>query len=363
MHPTPAPTVTLNPTPAPPTMPKCLVCFRDTGNMVDFFASRLSACEAAIGQMDLCLYKDEKECAEEELVSYKKMVLVFCSDPASELSQLGDTGNIAIKNAHSCASAGAAVFNAYHGVSPPASEGHVLATDCTPVTPAKPGARRLAAKEIYPFSVSDGKAVFTATSVDDDYAFSPTGDLETVMASFTGPNKNFELDLKVELSPFALPTAAGADAIIFPKPANDFWLNSATLWKIGVTPKVAGAILAAKSPTGGKAVGRRLTATSQSETVQGKQEDAKLGDFEKASLALHVLKHAHSGIHHILEKETAEMSWGALIGYSTVAALLVVLALGACRSFLRQKKGYVAPEEQEEETQALGVDQLLAHSE
>jgi hypothetical protein len=39
-----------------------------------------------------------------------------------------------------------------------------------------------------------------------------------------------------------------------------------------------------------------------------------------------------------------------------VAALLAVLALGVCRRFLWQKRGYVAPEGQDEETEALSAE-------
>merc|ERR1719487_1722277 len=65
--PSPFPTVTLQPTPLPtlpPPMPTCLVCFRDTGDMVDYFASRLEACEKAILGMNHCL-TEVKPCDEE----------------------------------------------------------------------------------------------------------------------------------------------------------------------------------------------------------------------------------------------------------------------------------------------------------
>merc|ERR1719201_59164 len=64
MHPTPAPTVTFLPTPMPTTMPKCQICYSDTGTMVDFFESRLAACEEAVGRMNSCL-KGEFDCETE----------------------------------------------------------------------------------------------------------------------------------------------------------------------------------------------------------------------------------------------------------------------------------------------------------
>merc|ERR1719379_2981565 len=83
MHPTPAPTVTFEPTPMPTDMPKCLICFHDAGNMVDYFSARSAACETAVARMNSCL-KGEQDCDEELDKAYKKMVLVFCSTPGSE---------------------------------------------------------------------------------------------------------------------------------------------------------------------------------------------------------------------------------------------------------------------------------------
>merc|ERR1719379_3031206 len=91
MHPTPAPTVTFEPTPMPTDMPKCLVCFRDAGNMVDYFSARSAACETAVARMNSCL-KGEQDCDEELDKAYKKVVLVFCSTPGSEESKFGVTG-------------------------------------------------------------------------------------------------------------------------------------------------------------------------------------------------------------------------------------------------------------------------------
>jgi hypothetical protein len=338
VYPTPAPTVTLLPTPQPTQMlmPKCLVCFHDTGNMVDFFASRLSACQEAIARMDLCMYSSaaDTQCEEEELISYKKMVLVFCSEPGSEESLLAETGNIAIKPTMTCAQGGTAVLDPVHGVAPPSSAGHVLASDCT--APA----RRLGDKIL--FNVSDGATTFGVSSIDYSDEKDALG-LKSMTVELTGPNPAFEVDAHIEFDEVKAPTG-----IVFPKPFNDYWLNTDLLWKIGVVPKVAEALAAAKSPDGGKAVEmtRRLTAST-------------LGDFEKANIAMHVLKVSQNGIHHMILKERTQMSWVALAGYSSCAVLLVALALGACRGFFMKTKGYttmVAPEE-DDEMQSLGLHQ------
>jgi hypothetical protein len=191
--------------------------------------------------------------------------------------------------------------------------------------------------------------------VDYSQTLNSKGDIKSFTASVTGPNPTFEIDVHVELSPFDGP-GKGPSSIEFQEPPKNFWLNVLSLWKIGVAPKVKGAIATAKDPAGGKAVHaetRRLTPDKQ----------GKLGDFEKATVATHVLKLSHAGIHHMIFKKRAQMSLLALLGYSLGAVLLVVLAVGACRSFLRQKKGYVAPEEHDEETQALREDQLPVLSE
>jgi hypothetical protein len=316
--------------------------------MVDFFVSRLSACEDAITKMNLCLNEETAKlpakCAEEDLISYKKMVLVFCSDPASQESKLGETGNIVIKNVLTCAT-------------PSTSGGAVLASDCT-----EDDGRRLEQAGIGPFAVSDGTTTFTASSVDYSHETDTFGVPKSLTASLTGPDPAFELDVKVELSPFKSLHGKVTDEIEFQEPAGKFWLNTLTLWQIGVSPKVKGAIAAAKAATGGVAVttaARQLTPDKE----EGKTAGATLGDFEKATVATHVLKLSQTGIHHMILKKRAQMSWLALLGYSLGAVLLVVLALGACRSLLHQKKGYVAPEDQDEEAVALAVDQSMVDSE
>merc|ERR1719201_2172890 len=338
MHPTPAPTVTFEPTPMPTEMPKCLICFADAGNMVDYFESRLAACEEAVGRMNSCL-KGAFDCQDELTTAYKRMVLVFCSIPGQQESMLGSSGKIVLKPAASCTQTGSETVNAYSGAD--TSEGHVLAADCTP-------GRRLE-KLDEPFHVSDGEKIFTVSNVDAAVENSEvTGALKSFSATLTGPNPAFEIDILLELGKFT-EEKKGPEAIPFP-PTN-FYLNANTLWEMGVAPKVEGALEAARSAKGGRAIvvetpARKLAAE------EGKKE---LGDFEKATFAIHALKHARMGIKH-MHKQRAQKSWVSLVGYSMVAALLVVLALGVCRRFLRQQKGYVAPQEQEEETQALRAD-------
>ena len=174
---------------------------------------------------------------------------------------------------------------------------------------------------------------------------SPTGDLKSFTTTLTGPDPAFELDIHTELSPFAPAGDKGPEAITFPTPT--FWLTASSLWTLGVAPKVGPALEAAKSATGGRTVvldDRRLGAE------EGKKE---FGEFEKASVALHVLKLSRTGIHRLIKKQREQNSWAALVGYPMVAALMVVVAMVAYRSFLRMKKGYVAPEEQDEETEGL----------
>merc|ERR1719235_897986 len=169
------------------------------------------------------------------------------------------------------------------------------------------------------------------------------GDLESYTASLTGPDPAFELDFSLVLSPFAPPGPKGPEQLEFKTPET--WLDAASLWTIGVAPKVQGALEAAKSAKGGRAV---VLQTRQLAADRADKEGATFGDFEKANVAMHILKLSRTGIHYMINKQRAQSSWAPLVGHPMVVALLVVLALGACRSFLSQKKGYVAPEEQDE---------------
>jgi hypothetical protein len=323
-------------------MPKCLVCFHDTGNMVDYFESRLAACEVAVGYMNSCL-KGEYVCDEEIDGAYKRMVLVFCSEPGSQESKLGATGGVVLKPDASCTHTGTDTVNAYSG----ASEGDVLASDCTPDGTMPHGGRRL--DKIEPFTVSDGEKTYHVSDVEESYEMTPGGDLKSFTASFTGPSPDFELDVHLELSHFANPGPKGPEQLSFKTPT--FWLNAASLWSIGVAPKVKGALAAAESSTGGRVVvldDRRLGAG------EGKKE---FGDFEKANVAMHVLKLSRKGIHHLIKKQREQTSVVAFAGNVMVAAVLALLALGVCRRFLWQKKGYVAPEGLDEESiPALAVE-------
>jgi hypothetical protein len=226
-------------------------------------------------------------------------------------------------------------------------DGEVLASDCTP--DRRLGGRlhrRLESGSTVYGTVSDGEKLYHVTDVEDSYEMSPSGDLKSFTASLTGPDPAFEFDFHVELSPFSPSPPKGPEEIPFKTPT--FWLNAGSLWTLGVAPKVGPALEAAKSTKGGRTVvldDRRLGAED------GKKQE--FGDFEKASVALHVLKLSRTGIHHLIKKQREQNSWAALVGYPMVAALMVVLALVAYRSFLRLKKGYVAPEEQDEETEGL----------
>merc|ERR1719281_1583316 len=316
MHPMPAPTVTFLPTPMPTEMPKCLVCFHDTGNMVDYFTSRLAACEVAVGYMNSCL-KGEFTCDEEINGAYKRMVLVFCSMPASQESKLGASGGLELVPAAACTTTGDATVNAYSG----ASEGDVLASDCTP-DGYMPHGRRLDA--IDPFTVSDGETSYHVSDVEESYEMTPSGDLKSMTMSFTGPDPAFELDVHLEMSHFTNPGDKGPEQLTFKTP--EFWLNAKSLWEIGVAPKVQGALEAAASSTGGRVVvmdDRRLGA-------EGKKES---GDFEKTNVAIHVLKLSRKGIHHLIQKQRETTSVLAFAGNVMVAAVLVLLALGVCRRF------------------------------
>jgi hypothetical protein len=262
------------------------------------------------------------------------MVLVFCSEPGSQESKLGVAGNIVLQPDASCTQTGSETINAYSG----ADKKGKLAADCTP------DSRRL--KKVDPFHVSDGEKIFTVSNVDTSAETSEiTGAPKSFTASLTGPDPAFELDVHLELSPF-VEEKKGPAAIPFPVPANDFWLTAGLLWTIGVAPKVEGALEAARSATGGRAVALQ---SARQLAEEGKKEGATFGDFEKANVAMHVLKLSRTGIQH-MRNQRAQKSWVALVGCSMVAVVLAVLALGVCRRFLRQKKGYVAPEEQDEET-------------
>jgi hypothetical protein len=345
VYPTPAPTVTLEPTPLPTmmTMPKCLVCFRDSGNMVDFFASRLAACQEAIGKMDTCL-GGSSACTEEETIAYKRMVLVFCSEPASQEAKLGETGNLALFPPMSCSTPGAAVLDPVSGVKPGASSGETLANGCRRLEGEEDQARRLEDKILFP--VSDGATVFGVSNVA--YDSDKEGlDMKSLSVKLTGPEPDFEIDVDVDFDKFG-ESDTPSKVIEFPKEAT-MWLNTDMLWEIGVAPKVAEAVAAAKGPEGGMAV-----------QMTRKLKGVSLGDFEKASVMLHVLEFSHKGIHHVLLKERAVKSWVALAGCSSVALVLAALALGACRNFMMKQKGYttmVAPEAEDEETHAMGFAQ------
>lgn len=121
---------------------------------------------------------------------------------------------------------------------------------------------------------------------------------------------------------------------------------------MGVAPNVADAIVTAKTPGDAQAVkvqGSRKLAAKQRGTGEN-LEAAKMG------IALRVLKLSQRGVHHIVKKQQlAQSRWVAVAGTSMAAVLLVVFALGA-RGLLRSKQDYVAPAEQEEESQPLGVD-------
>merc|ERR1719456_124160 len=98
---------------------------------------------------------------------------------------------------------------------------------------------------------------------------SPNGDLKSFAATLTGPNPAFEVDVDVELAPFSGPGDKGPEQITFGTPT--VWLDAGSLWASGVSPSVKGALEAAKSATGGRAVvlqGRKLAAD------QGKKEGA-----------------------------------------------------------------------------------------
>jgi hypothetical protein len=283
--------------------------------------------------MDKCL-QGELDCDDELLVAYKKMVLVFCSDPASQESKLGGSGSIKLDPEAECTTPGKAVLNLYHGVSP--AQGEVLASDCTPE------GRRLSAPVAV--VVSDGEKSYAVSAMDTSEEKTSSGQPKSFTAVLTGPDPAFELDVTVELSAFS---QGSPKEIVFPTPANNFWLNAGSLWAIGVSPKVKGALEAARSAKGGRAV--VLTHTRQL-AEEGKKTGATLGDFEKASIAMHFLKLSRTGIHHMINEKRAQSSWGAVAGYPMVAALVVVAALGAFRTYLRMNKGYVAPEEQNDET-------------
>jgi hypothetical protein len=270
------------------------------------------------------------------------MVLVFCSMPGSQESALGYTGQLALKPAASCTQTGTDTVNAY---SASGTEGHSLATDCSPDT------RRL--EEVH-FPVSDGEKVYTVSNVDPVVEMSEvTGSLKSFSATLTGPDPTFEIDILLEASPF-MEEPKGPEAIVFPP--SQFWMSSEMLWEMGVAPKVEGALEAARSATGGRAIA--VSSARKLSAEDGKKEEATFGDFEKATVAIHVLKHARTGVKHY-HKHLAKKNWMSLVGYSMVVAVLAVLALGVCRRFLRQTKGYVAPQEQDEETMPM----QLVHSE
>jgi hypothetical protein len=285
--------------------------------------------------MNHCL--QSTDCGEELLIDYKRMVLVLCSDPASQESKLGATGSIALKPTATCTQTGSAEVNAYDG----AEEGDKFAGDC-------PG-RRLAPVPVQPFIVSDGQTTYHVTAMDGEAETSSTGEFKSFTATLTGPEPEFELDVHVELAPFSGP-GKGPEEIVFPTPEG-FWLNAASLWSIGVSPKVKGALEAARSATGGRAV-----VTESRRLHEDKKEGATLGEFEKAGVMMHFLKVSRTGIHHMINEQRKQTSWGAVVANPMVAALVVVLALGAFRRFMWQKNGYVAPEEQDEETQPVTAE-------
>merc|ERR1719420_1657423 len=102
-------------------------------------------------------------------------------------------------------------------------------------------------------------------------------------------------------------------------------------------------LVAARSSTGGRAV-----VLQQGRQLEGKKEGATFGDFEKANVAISIMKLSRKGIQHV-KNQKMQKGWMEFVGYSTAVALLVVLALGVCRNFLKQNKSYVAPQEQDDE--------------
>jgi hypothetical protein len=363
--------------------------------MVDYFMSRMMSCEEAAAGMEEC---ESKECSEDMMIQLKKSVLVFCTEPGSPESALGSTGKLQIITTSIDSKAGDGsddpVSAATSGKEKAIATGPAAdLLEAAPKEEAPPSSskdetgfffdRRLKddasaidildqclTKSTASFSVdesvTDGSTSFDVSSLTCSTDKSNLGDLKGVSVSLTGPNKDFELDVDVQLSSF-LPGAYPP----MPDPTketNGYWLDAATLWTIGVVPSFKDKVQMAKSPDGGKAITlqtRRLT----EKDIKDKRKGIALEDFEmmKMGVAKHVLKLSQAMInemtdvngdmHHMHEKkQRAWLSSGAVVGCSVIAAL-VVLKIGVNLS--RQKKGYtamaVAPEEQDDpERRALG---------